>query len=95
MKNSLSNSIYSNISSKSIEHLNSSSHANQFYQPSVTILGNGKTKRKRSKDSYIEIALERENYKNLHSNSNSLNQSRTSKSISNQKNKTINTESLD
>ena len=95
MKNSLSNSIYSNISSKSIEHLNSSSHANQFYQPSVTILGNGKTKRKRSKDSYIEIALERENYKNLHSNSNSLNQSRTSKSISNQKNKTLNTESLD
>ena len=66
---------------------------NKINQPTLTILGDGRTKRKRSKDSYIEIALEKENYKN--SNSNTLNQSRTSKSHSLQRNKTLNTESID
>ena len=92
MKN-FTNSNNSNSSSKKIEQSISSINTNKINQPSLTILGDGRTKRKRSKDSYIEIALEKENYKN--SNSNTLNQSRTSKSHSIQRNKTLNTESID
>ena len=92
MKN-FTNSNNSNSSSKKIEQSISSINTNKINQPTLTILGDGRTKRKRSKDSYIEIALEKENYKN--SNSNTLNQSRTSKSHSIQRNKTLNTESID
>ena len=92
MKN-FTNSNNSNSSSKKIEQSISSINTNKINQPTLTILGDGRTKRKGSKDSYIEIALEKENYKN--SNSNTLNQSRTSKSHSIQRNKTLNTESID